>query len=127
MTASTNHDLPPSAWALYPSCVITFDPLPAGVRVELAGETVAESNRARIMYEIGHAPAYYLPHADLRDDLLVSSQHHTHCPFKGGAAYWHVRVGDVTAENAVWTYSQPYEEMAHIAGWFGFYWGRFDA
>ena len=127
MSKPARNDPPPSAWAVHPDPIITFDPLPARVRVELAGVTVAESDAARVMYEIGHRPAYYLPRAAVREDLLAASERTTHCPYKGDAGYWHVRVGDVTAEDAVWTYARPYPEMAQLAGWLGFYWARFDA
>lgn len=127
MSEPAQKDVPPSAWAVHPDCIITFDPLPARVRVELAGVTVAESDDAHVMYEIGHPPAYYLPRADVREDLLTASAHTTHCPYKGDAGYWHVRADDVTAENAVWTYAQPYPEMAQLARFLGFYWARFDA
>lgn len=127
MSKPGRNDLPPSAWEAHPDCIITFDPLPARVRVELEGVTVAESGNARVMYEIGHPPAYYLPRADVREELLTPSTRTTHCPYKGDASYWHANAGDVTAEDAVWTYAQPYPEMAQLAGWFGFYWGRFTA
>ncbi len=127
MSARTKSELPPSSWAANPGYVVTFDPIPARVRVELAGETVGESVDARVMYELGHAPVYYLPQADVRRELLEPTEHCTHCPYKGDASYWSVRVGAASVENAVWTYPQPYDEMAHLAGWLGFYWGRFHA
>ncbi|MCP5111031.1 MAG: DUF427 domain-containing protein [bacterium] len=51
----------------------------------------------------------------------------TYCLYKGHASYWTVRVGDAVAENAVWTYLEPYPELAPLDGYLGFYWGRMDA
>ena len=39
--------------------------------------------------------------------LLERTEHTTHCPFKGDASYFSVRVGDALLENAVWTYEDP--------------------
>lgn len=127
MSTRTKSKLPPSSWAANPGYIIIFDPIPARVRVELAGETVGESDDARVMYELGHAPVYYLPRAHVRDELLEPTSHRTHCPYKGDAAYWTVHTDNEIVENAVWTYPEPYEEMAHLADWLGLYWERFDA
>lgn len=127
MTARPLSELPPSSWPANPHYVMTFDPLPCRVRVELGGETVADTTDARVMYELGHAPVYYLPRAALREDLLTPTAHHTHCPYKGDASYWTVRAGERAAENAVWSYLDPYPEIAVLGGWMGLYWDRFDA
>lgn len=127
MSARAPAELPPSSWAANPGYVIHFDSLPARVRVELGGETVGESGDACVMYELGHAPVYYLPQADVRSEVLEPTEHRTHCPYKGDACYWSVRIGDRVVENGIWSYPAPYREMACLAGWLGFYWDRFDA
>lgn len=103
-----------------------FEPVAAPVRVEFIGEAVAESAETRVMYELGHAPVYYFPPQDVRKSLLVPSDHHSYCPYKGDASYWSVAVGAESLENAVWAYQDPYDEMEKLAGWMGFYWERFD-
>ena len=60
-------------------------------------------------------------------DLLEPTDHTTHCPFKGDASYWSVRVGDRVAENAVWGYPEPLEECPPISGLISFYWNVMDA
>jgi len=127
MDARAKEKLPPSSWTANPGYVIAFDPLPVPVRVALGGETVAESDDARVMYELGHAPVYYLPLGDVDERPLVPSERHTHCPYKGDARYWSVRAaGGEVVEDAIWAYRDPYDEMAHLAGWAGFYWDRFE-
>lgn len=126
MTVRKKAELPPSSWAKNPGYQIDIMPTSRRIRVELGGHTIADSTRARIMYELGHAPVYYLPREDVRMDLLTPSGHHTHCPYKGDAGYYSVSAGDKTAENAIWYYDEPYPEMAHLAGLLGFYFDRFD-
>lgn len=50
------------------------------VRVEVDGQTVADSHSPRILFETGLPPRYYLPLTDVRMDLLRPSTTETHCP-----------------------------------------------
>ena len=77
------------------------------VRVSLDGRVLAESRRARVLYEAALPPRWYLPAEDVRTDLLVPSGHMTRCAYKGAASYWHVRVGDRVEEDLVWSYPDP--------------------
>ena len=101
---------------------------PSGKRVTVVfgGVTVADTNRALVIYETRLAPAYYLPVEDVRMDLMEPTDYRTHCPFKGDASYWTLRVGDRVAENAVWAYQQPFPEVAALAGHVAFYRSRMD-
>lgn len=74
--------------------VLFFEDSPHRVRVMFGGETVADRRRVKLMHEQGHLPVYYFPRGDVRMDLLEATNHTTHCPFKGDASYWSVRVGD---------------------------------
>ena len=103
-----------------------FEDCPKRVRAVFNGETVADSRRVKLLHETGHLPVYYFPEEDLRHDLLEPSDHTTHCPFKGDASYWSVRVGDRVAENAVWSYPEPLESAPPLAGYAAFYWDKMD-
>ena len=107
--------------------VLYFEDSPRRVRVVFGGETVADSRRVKLMHEAGLLPVYYFPEEDARRDLLEESDHTTHCPFKGDASYWSVRVGDRVAENAVWGYPEPIEGAPHIAGYLAYYWNKMGA
>ncbi len=111
-------------WAGNPHYVVDFDPVPACVAVGFNGATVAESDRARVMFELGHAPVYYLPRDDLAADRFTRTDHHSFCPYKGVASYWSLTVGDRTAENVIWCYEDPYPQLPELADYVGFYWGR---
>ncbi len=103
-----------------------FEDSPRRVRVVLGGETVADTKRAKLLHETGHLPVYYFPEEDIRMDLLEESDHSTHCPFKGDASYWSVRVGDRVSENAVWSYPEPVDSAPPLAGYLAFYWNTMD-
>ena len=100
---------------------------PRRVRAMLGGETVADSRRVKLLHEAGLLPVYYFPEEDVRIDLLEESDHTTHCPFKGDASYWSVRVGDEVAENAAWSYPEPIDSARPLAGLIAFYWRKMDA
>ncbi|MGH3728021.1 MAG: DUF427 domain-containing protein [Micromonosporaceae bacterium] len=91
------------------------------VRVEVAGETVAESSRPRMLFETGLPVRYYLPAPDVRQELLRPSATTTQCPYKGVASYWSVTVGSEVLEDVVWAYRFPVVECPKIAGLFAFY------
>jgi adenylate cyclase len=93
----------------------------ARARVEFNGVRIADSARALVLHETRLPPAYYFPVEDVRMDLLARTAHTTHCPFKGNASYWSVKVGDHVAENAAWAYEEPYREAEPVRGYLSFY------
>lgn len=109
-----------------PGYRIDVEPSPRRVRVAFAGATVADTTRALLLLEQNHLPVYYFPMEDVRRDLLIPTTHRTHCPYKGDASYWTIKVGERTAENAVWGYQDPFDETAAIRGTVAFYWNRVD-
>ena len=103
-----------------------FEDSPKRVRAVFNGETVVDSRSVKLMHETGHLPVYYFPEEDVRQDLLEPSDHTTHCPFKGDASYRSIRVGERVAENAVWSYPEPEEHFAPLAGYVAFYHDAMD-
>ena len=106
---------------------ITIEPNPNRVRVLFNGRVVAETTRALTLREATLPPVQYIPREDADMSLLERTTHRTHCPFKSDAAYYTIRSGDRTAENAVWTYENPYPAVAAIKGHLAFYPNRVDA
>ena len=100
---------------------IRFEPSKKRVRIEFNGARIADSSRALVLHETRLPPAYYFPGEDVRMDFLARTEHRTHCPFKGNASYWSVKVGDRVAENAVWAYEEPYREAEPVRGYLSFY------
>jgi uncharacterized protein (DUF427 family) len=96
------------------------------VRAELDGVVLAESPNARVLFETGLPPRWYLPKTDLRMSLLMPTGTVTHCPYKGQAQYWSVRLGDRLVEDLAWSYRTPLPESQKIAGLVAFYTERID-
>ncbi len=59
-------------------------------------------------------------------DLLKATAHASHCPYKGDASYFSIEAGGRIAENAVWSYQQPFPAMAEIKDYLAFYPNRVD-
>lgn len=106
---------------------LLMHPFPRRVRAEFAGRTVLDSRRGFLVHESNLLPALYVPEQDLDPSVLVPSEHTTHCPFKGDATYRSLRVGDRTAENAVWSYPEPITTAGWLAGLASLYRDAADA
>ena len=106
---------------------VRMEPFGPRVRGVLNGETIVDSDRMLLMFEVDHLPVYYFPIEDVRMDLLEASEHTTRCPRKGAASYHSVRVGERLAENAAWRYKEPIESCPDISGHMAFYWNAFDS
>ena len=91
------------------------------VRVEIEGETVAESTSPRLLFETGLPVRYYLPKTHVRMDLLVPTDTVSYCPYKGEAEWWSIRVGDSIREDLAWSYRTPLAESQKVAGLISFY------
>jgi uncharacterized protein (DUF427 family) len=106
--------------------LILWDPVPQRIRAFVGGEAVVDSRNAFLLHESKYLPVYYFPESDVRMDLLEPSARTTHCPHKGDASYWTLRVGDHVEEDVAWSYSEPLEPVAFMAGYLSFYWDRID-
>jgi uncharacterized protein (DUF427 family) len=91
------------------------------VRVIVGGETVAETTRARFLFETRLPTRYYIPPEDVRLDLLVPSEKVTACPYKGTARYYSVRIGERVFPDLVWCYPEPIPECPKIKGYLCFF------
>ncbi len=91
------------------------------VRVVVGGETIAETRRARFLFETRLPTRYYIPPEDVRMDLLVPSDKTTACPYKGKARYWSVKIGDQVFPDIVWSYPDPIPECPKIKGHLSFF------
>lgn len=100
----------------WPEHQVREERLEGQVRVVFGGETVADSRDVVKVSEDDYPPRYYFPRTDVVMDDLQRTERTTQCPFKGKANYYSLRAGGRTAENAVWTYEEPYEEHQGLAG-----------
>ena len=96
------------------------------VRVLLAGEVLADSRSARVLYEAALPPRWYLPASDVHTARLVPSGHLTRCAYKGAASYWHVRAGEELVEDLVWSYPDPEHDAEPVRDMYCFFSEKVD-
>ena len=87
-----------------PDHPITIAPSRDRVRVMLNGRAVADTRRALVLQETTYKPVFYIPREDAEMALFEKTAHGTHCPYKGDASSYTIRVGDRVAEDAIWSY-----------------------
>jgi uncharacterized protein (DUF427 family) len=110
-------------YAKNPDHSVTVAPFKGRVVVQVNGEVLADTEHALQLNEARYPAVYYVPRRDARMARLVATDHHTHCPFKGEASYFSISGG---AENAVWSYEHPYDEVLSIREYLAFYPDRVD-
>ena len=106
---------------------VVLTPADSRIRALYRGQTVADSARALVMRETRLAPIFYFPRDDVAMELLAKTDRRTHCPFKGDASYWTLNVGEASAENAAWSYEDPYDEALDVKEYVAFNWEDIDA
>ncbi len=84
------------------------------VRVEIGGETIAESSRTRVLFETGLPPRWYFPPEDVRAEMLTPSDAQTGCAYKGYASYHSVRAGGVEETDLAWFYPEPLSDAERV-------------
>ena len=110
-----------------PDHPITIARNPQRVCVRFAGRVIADTTRALTLKEANYPPVQYIPREDADMSAFTATKHRTHCPYKGDASYFTLSSGSRTAENAVWSYEQPFPAVQEIAGHLAFYPDRVDA
>lgn len=101
---------------------LSFEADPRRIRADVQGQTIADSRDVLVMHETRLAPVFYFPRVDVRMDLLVKSDLHTNCPFKGNASYWAIKVGETLIKDAAWSYETPYDESSSVREYIAFDW-----
>ena len=109
------------AWTKYPGYRIDLIPIAGRVRVTHGDLLLAESEHCLRVEESNHVDRIYVPEGDVRWELFEKSDTTSACPFKGEASYWTLTASDRPRTDIVWTYRQPFEEVAGLAGHVCFY------
>jgi len=91
------------------------------VRIELDGDVVAESTRARLVSETSLPTRFYVPREHVRAELRPTASR-TYCPYKGEASWWSVDGRDDLA----WSYERPLPDAVALAGLVAFWNERVD-
>jgi uncharacterized protein (DUF427 family) len=82
------------------------------VRITWGDEVVAETSRAKLLFETGLPRRVYVPAGDVRPGLMTPSETTTVCPYKGRASYWSLPGLD----DAAWSYETPLPEALRAQG-----------
>lgn len=96
------------------------------VRVEAGGRLLAESSRARWLFE-GAFPfaRHYLPREDVAVPLVRDEGLVTACAYKGVATYWSV-ADDPALARIAWSYEEPLHDAEQVRGLVCFFTERLD-
>jgi uncharacterized protein (DUF427 family) len=100
------------------------EPVPRRIRAYLAGEKVLDTTRAWYVWEWSNYPQYYIPRADVRDDLLVT-EGHTQRTGRGTAALHGLRIGEVYRPRAARVITES--AVDGLEGTVRFEWAALDA
>jgi uncharacterized protein (DUF427 family) len=101
-------------------------PSTARVRVIHRGVVVADTTAAIRVLETSQPPVYYIPRADIRQDLLVPSRSCSLCEWKGVSTYWSLRIDGHVDLDVAWGYQHPMPDYRAITGYLAFYAQRVD-
>jgi uncharacterized protein (DUF427 family) len=94
---------------------ISIEPFAGTVTARFSDAIIASSERARVLYEPGHDPVFYIPFDDIYFDLFARSNTVSRCPIKGMASYWNVSAVGDGAKDAMWAYETPNPVAVGIA------------
>ncbi|MDR3507038.1 MAG: DUF427 domain-containing protein [Caulobacteraceae bacterium] len=104
-----------------PDHPITITHNPKRLRALYQGHVIADSVGALNLKEAGYKAVAYFPREDVAMDFLSRTERRTYCPYKGEASYYSVVRDGHLAENAVWTYEDPYPAVETIRNLVAFY------
>jgi len=93
--------------------------------VMLDGQVLADTRRARMLFETMLPPRYYLPMDDVRVGLKRSPTQ-TYCAYKGLASYWSVDGAGRAVEDLLWGYEDPLQDASTLTGYVSFFDERTD-
>lgn len=110
-----------SLFSKFPDYRVDLVPGHERVQVSFGGEVIADSARPLQVRETKHDEVLYFPREDVSFEHLVRTEHTSFCPFKGEASYWTLRVAGRESENAVWSYEDPFDEVAGLKDYIAFY------
>jgi uncharacterized protein (DUF427 family) len=96
------------------------------VAVRAGGQLIAETDHALTLQEADYQPVQYIPLEAVEEAVLRPTDHETYCRFKGEASYYTVTTPASDLENVIWTYNEPYDAVAEIAGHVAFYADRVE-
>lgn len=89
------------------------------------GQVIADTTRARMLFETGLPARYYLPIDDVHVPLRQSATR-TMCAYKGEATYYSLSTEAGEVDDAAWQYENPLVDATDVSGLVSFFDERFD-
>lgn len=99
---------------------ITIEEADNNWSVRAGGAVIGESSNALLLREEGHPFIVYFPRDDIAMAFLDATDKRTTCPRKGEASYFSIVTEALTLRDAVWSYEDPEDAVAQIAGHLAF-------
>lgn len=90
------------------------------LRVEVAGQTLVDTDDTIIVFETSLAPRLYVDPRHVRTDLLRVTDTSTYCNYKGVATYWAAVIADTVLPDVGWSYADPLPETEQLRGFLSF-------
>jgi uncharacterized protein (DUF427 family) len=123
-TAPAGHFLTPEP---LPQRLLFVEPLRSRLRVQFAGEWIADSEDVLLLHEPGHYPVAFFPIKDVRPGVLVAENRATQHRELGDTSWFAVTAGDQQAKRAAWLYSSLPDHAADLRDRVAFAWRAMDA
>ena len=89
------------------------------VTVSVGDQVLADSERCLLVDEQDHGLVFYFPVEVIQMDLFVPDDRISVCPFKGVATYRRFPRGE--HDVYIWSYEEPFPEVARLAGYAAFF------
>jgi uncharacterized protein (DUF427 family) len=100
---------------------MTLQPAERRWRVYFNNHVIADSNDALLLREGDRPPVVYFPREEVAMEYMGRTDHTSHCPLKGDAAYYTLRISGEILENVAWSYEDPKPDAVRIASRIAFY------
>jgi len=89
--------------------------------VRAGGAVLGETTDALELIEGSYPPVIYFPRDDIAMAFLDPTDTTSSCPHKGEASYYSIIAKSGAIRDAAWSYENPKDDVAQIAGYLAFY------
>jgi len=97
------------------------------LRIEHAGQLIADAPSGWRVLETSHPPVYYLAPDAFAPGVMQPSERSSFCEFKGRARYFDLLLGEIVVRDVAWAYPRPTCAFEPIANHLAVYASRVDA
>lgn len=110
-----------------PHRLLFAEPLRRRMRVQFAGEWIADSEDVLLLHEPGHYPVAFFALEDVRSGVLVSENRTTQHRELGDTDWFTVVAGDRRAARSAWRYTRSPDHARELRDRVAFAWRAMDA